>query len=227
MKPGDFLLGVLDFFAVLLPGSMATWLATRYIPAPELTRALSFGLTTNASPDPVVSGTAFFLSSYVLGHFVYMAGAKLDSLYDRWRERTRPRDADKVYRAAEAARKQLTPDLALSDFTLLKWARAYIQVHASHARGEIDRLEADSKFFRSLVVVAIAFTLHFFLIQRSTRMALVSLFMSALAYNRFRVRRWSMTELSYGTAVIVFATRATPSEARPPSDPESKGNPSE
>ena len=37
MKPGDFLLGVLDFFAVLLPGSLIAWLATQYVPPDTFT----------------------------------------------------------------------------------------------------------------------------------------------------------------------------------------------
>jgi hypothetical protein len=221
MKPGDFLLGVLDFFAVLLPGSLATWIVTRYVPPDDLARALSFGVPSSAAPDPLVSGTAFLLSSYVLGHFVFMAGSRLDDSYDRWRERVKPRDTDKVYQAAEKARGQLTPELAKSEFTLLKWAKTYIQVQASQARSEIDRLDADSKFFRSLVVVSVALTLHFLLGEHSTRMALASLLMTLLAYRRYRDRRWSMTELSYGSAVIVFAARATPS-ARPVARDEPK-----
>ena len=46
MKPGDFFLGVLDFFAILLPGSLATWLAIQYVPAASLRSALMFGFMT-------------------------------------------------------------------------------------------------------------------------------------------------------------------------------------
>jgi len=44
MKPGDFLLGVLDIFAILLPGVVATWLLVQYIPAPVLRDTLSLGI---------------------------------------------------------------------------------------------------------------------------------------------------------------------------------------
>lgn len=80
MKPGDFLLGVFEFFAILLPGSLATWLAVQYVPEAVLKKTLTFGLGSASSPDTVVLGTAFLVSSYTLGHFVFMAGAKLDGL---------------------------------------------------------------------------------------------------------------------------------------------------
>ena len=107
MKPGDFLLGVLDFFAILLPGSLATWLAMQYVPANELRVALSFGIRDpSLTPDGFVLGTAFVLSSYMLGHFVFMVGARLDTPYDRWRKRTKPADQDKAFLAARALRAQ-------------------------------------------------------------------------------------------------------------------------
>lgn len=208
MKPGDFLLGVLDFFAILLPGSLATWLATQYIPSTALREALSFGLgNPDANPDSFVLGAALLLSSYLLGHFVFMAGAKLDVLYDRWRKRAKPEAGDKTFQAARALQNKLTKEIVGGDFTTLKWARTYVQVNAPAARIEIDRLEADSKFFRSLVVVSVLAAAHFLLVKQSPVAGLVALVMTGLSYQRYRQQRWKMTELSYGTAVIVHATK--------------------
>lgn len=201
-KPGDFLIGVLDFFAILLPGSMATWLLTRYA---DLLGYLSFG--KEQPPGSLTLWAAFLLSSYVLGHFVFMAGSRLDSSYDRWRRRARPSAHDTTFLAADAVRKRLTPSLADSGFTTLKWAKAYVQVHAPQARVEIDRLEADSKFFRSLVVVSLLMTAHFFLREREPGLGVGCLALGAMAYWRYCDQRWKMTELSYGTAVIMDATR--------------------
>lgn len=206
MKPGDFLIGVLDFFAILLPGSLATWLVTRYLPSSDLFRLMSFG-PGKTEPDAVTLWSAFLLSSYVLGHFVFMAGAQLDPSYDRWRRRTKPTSSDKTFQAADALRKRLTNSLADSDFTTLKWAKAYIQVNAQHARTEIDRFDADSKFFRSLVVVSVAIALHFLLVERAPVLGVACLALAATAYRRYVDQRWKMTELCYGTAVIVDATR--------------------
>jgi hypothetical protein len=215
VKPGDFLLGVLDFFAVLLPGSLATWLAAQYVPPNALRSALWFGLGDGrGNPDPVVLGVAFLLSSYVLGHFVFMAGSSLDELYDQWRKRAKPEQSDKVYRAARALHCKLTEKIAGGDFTTLKWARTYIQLKAPEARIEIDRLEADSKFFRSLVVVSMAGAGHFMLRDRAPDLAAFALLMAALSYRRYRQQRWKSTELSYATAVIIHRTLGSDDESR-------------
>ena len=204
MKPADFLIGVLDFFAVLLPGSMATWLVTRYVPPDELSRYLSFG---TGQPDSVSLWVAFLLSSYTLGHFVFMVGSYLDPSYDRWRRLTKPTSSDATYTAANELRKN---SLAEGPFTTLKWAKSYVQIHAPEARVEIDRFDANSKFFRSLVVIWLVVAAHFFLHERAPGMGVVSLVMGAMSYQRFVDQRWKMTELSYATAVILHATKLAP-----------------
>jgi hypothetical protein len=40
--------------------------------------------------DRFVLITAFLLSSFMLGHLVFMAGAELDPSYDRWSGRAKP-----------------------------------------------------------------------------------------------------------------------------------------
>jgi hypothetical protein len=202
MKPGDFLLGVLDFFAILLPGMMATWLAAQYIPAADMRDALSFGIEGLTPPNPWAIAIAFFLASYTLGHFVFMAGSGLDHSYDLWRRRNKPTKLDKVYSAARELHETLNDDLSGGDFTTLKWAKTYVQVHAQQARVEIDRLEADQKFFRSLVVILVALAAHFLLREGAPGAGLIALGLAALSFQRYMSRRWTMTELIYATAVI-------------------------
>jgi hypothetical protein len=209
VKPGDFLIGVLDFFAILLPGAMATWLVLQYVPAAALRTALVLGIEEQAEPTEWVKGGAFLLASYVIGHFVFMIGAKLDGTYDQWRKRSKPESRDKTYHAARKLQDELTADLSGADWTTLKWSKAYIQVKAQHARAEIDRLEADSKFFRSLVIISVAFAAHFFLREAALLAGLVAVIATILSYNRYVEQRWKMTELTYGTAVIVSKAGAT------------------
>src|SRR5206468_3435057 len=99
------------------------------------------------------------VSSYVLGHFVFMVGSGLDESYDRWRNRTKPRDRDITYKAAKQLHDRLNREL--TDFTTVKWGKAYVQIRAPQARADIERLEADQKFFRSLVVIAAALAAPF------------------------------------------------------------------
>jgi hypothetical protein len=204
MKPGDFLIGVLDLFAILLPGSLATWLVTQYIDPKALRAALQFGIGDAQNLNPWVVGAAFVLSSYMLGHFVFQGGSKLDPIYDAWRKRTKPDDANRPFKAARDLQAKLTADLAKT-YTPFKWAKAYIQIKAPAARIEIDRLEADSKFFRSMIVVSAAFFLHFLVRETSWVAAGAALFLGWLSFIRYRDQRWKMTELTYATAVIAHA----------------------
>jgi hypothetical protein len=204
MKPGDFLLSVFDFFAILLPGAMATWLVVQYVPAPTLRRALMFGWESPPQPSDFVVGAAFLVASYTFGHFVSMLGAELDPSYDRWRQRTKPHDRDTTYLAARKLHQQLSGEIL--EFTTLKWGKAYIQIKASQARTEIERLETDQKFFRSMVVVSAGLVAHFFLHEASPVAGLAAIAMGALSYRRYLDQRWKMSELIFATVVIAHAT---------------------
>jgi hypothetical protein len=203
-KPADFFIGVLDFFSILLPGAMTTWLVTRYLTADDLRGSLAIR-EGGVEPGATVLWIAFLVASYTLGHFVFMIGAQLDPLYDRWRERTKPTSRDKAFQAAKRLRDAVTPGLADGEFSVLKWAKVYVLLGGTGARAEIDRLEADSKFFRSLIVVLALLAAHLLLHERAPGLGLGALGLAALSYHRFRDQRWKLTELSYATAVLVGA----------------------
>jgi uncharacterized BrkB/YihY/UPF0761 family membrane protein len=83
-KPSDFRLGILDVFAVLMPGAVVTWLAASHLPA-------AFGAYldvtgTNDDGGRALAWVVILFTSYVLGHFVFMVGSILDRQYDRWRD---------------------------------------------------------------------------------------------------------------------------------------------
>ena len=208
-KPGDFLIGVQDFFAVILPGAIAAWLVSNYLPADFVDPLkLSMGNEGNGPARWAI----FLLSSYTLGHFVFMLGSRLDESYDRWRKRTKPTHSDLTYQAANKLRESLTPALNGSGFTTLKWAKAYIQLQSPAAYSEIERVEANSKFFRSLIVIAVALTAHFFLREQQFGLAAAAFVLGGLSLKRFFDQRWKLTELTYATAVILHAARPKPTK---------------
>jgi hypothetical protein len=77
-KPADFFIGVVDFFAIILPGALLSYLALE-----------AATQETVYSMMPALRGTAqgwvaFTLSSYLLGHFASLIGARfLDPLYEK------------------------------------------------------------------------------------------------------------------------------------------------
>jgi hypothetical protein len=101
-----------------------------------------------------------------------------------------------------------------ADLSTLKWARVFIQVKAGNARVEIDRLEADQKFFRSLIVISPLFAAHFWFHEAAPIAGLVSIGMGVLSYYRYLDQRWKMSELIFATAVIAHRTAVVNSEAK-------------
>jgi len=171
-KPGDLFIGVIDFFAVLVPGVIAA------------------ALIVVADDKPLQADILFLsglaIAGWVLGHVLHGIGSFLDPLvYDRL---FRPQDTsdletanqnpaerskdspswshrylhknDDLYRLA----KEMTdvPEgksrrAANSDVPggMYQWARTWLDSHSPEVTANLDRLEADSKLFRSLVVLCL------------------------------------------------------------------------
>lgn len=198
-KLGDFYIGVLDFFSILLPGLIAAGLiAWHFHQVPEKPELLFWAV--------------ILVGGYVLGHLLHAAGGVLDWLvYDFFFEpeleletcylmsHKRPERRRMLRRLVFAARQHLhrnhqlfayvkkqisssaefsgglpqnvfdPDDLRKLQFDSLKssarpagiyqWARAWLLTHSPEARSELDRLEADSKLFRSLSILLPAFVI--------------------------------------------------------------------
>jgi 8-oxo-dGTP pyrophosphatase MutT (NUDIX family) len=173
--PAKLFIGLIDFFAVLMPGAVLVYLGVDFVP-----RALlgSFG----APLGPFETGLVFFGISYLLGHLVFLAGAYLDNwVYDRLRNRT---DWGQIQRLAEGERISPRwvrgaiewfcfgrgPDKAVVPVQRIKtraldgvaggsavnayqWCRALLAANHPEGWAAVQRFEADSKFFRSFIVV--------------------------------------------------------------------------
>ncbi len=88
-KPSDLFVGVVEFFAVLLPGSLVVFSAM------DQARTHIFGKILPALPSDTVSAYAtFFVASYLLGHFIFMIASYLDSPSDKIRKRLYPGSAN-------------------------------------------------------------------------------------------------------------------------------------
>ena len=145
-KPNDLLVGIVDFFAVLLPGAVLAF-ALQLAKVGFIERQL---LGRSQEEKWII----FVVASYLLGHFVSLIGAAfLDDLYDKTYARRRyTGDGSRLLNyVGRIKRRALSGNEIENNF---KWARAFIRLNKSDVAADIDRLEADSKFFRSLAVVA-------------------------------------------------------------------------
>jgi len=176
-EPEKFFIGLLDFFAVLLPGALLTYLVKDMV-GPSVLGSDYYRLGET-------EGTAIFLfSAYLLGHFIFLIGAKyLDNdFYDPIRTATREgqfgrlakgqkrpwrltrwlarrlisKDADASVRQAVRIKElYLDPVHASSAVNAFQWAKARLTLEHAEAMATIQRFEADSKFFRSFCVVLV------------------------------------------------------------------------
>jgi hypothetical protein len=170
-KPTDFFVGVVDLFAILLPGALLTFFLIQADHSDKICRWVA------DLPEGVPRWAAFLIGSYILGHFIFAVGSfLLDEVYDTTYRVWFGGDIDKLAAGvktglgvpgknecpenAPGATANTTTPMApggtadeLPTESALAWATAFVRVQSAAAAGEIDRVEADSKFFRSLTAL--------------------------------------------------------------------------
>lgn len=151
MKPQDFLVGIRDFFAVVVPG--ATLLACA--PAGALPAALIPG-------DATLKLFAVAIAAYLAGSIASAVGSLLDWPVDkalesdlvrrRWKELGQREDLAKELQGHLLGR--LTDaERALYEESPKGFWWNHLRLRCPEAIGELDRIEAAQKLFRSLVPV--------------------------------------------------------------------------
>jgi hypothetical protein len=79
-KPGDFYIGVIDFFGTLVPGAILLFLYRERLPG-----AMALGLKGDQT---VMVWASFFVGYYVLGHFLLGIGVRLNRLLPFFKSET-------------------------------------------------------------------------------------------------------------------------------------------
>jgi len=149
MKPSEFFVGVIDFFAILLPGAIAT-----AILAPVLGPAIVGRLF--AAPTTEVGAWAMFLTSaYLLGHLIFLVGSYIDPFYNVLRKRLNPYGNESAFQAAARIRDAMVDPSEAGALNPFQWSRSVLIASCPAAAEDVHRLEADSKFFRSIMVVCV------------------------------------------------------------------------
>jgi 8-oxo-dGTP pyrophosphatase MutT (NUDIX family) len=175
--PAKFFIGLIDFFSIILPGALLTYLLNPDL-GPWLLGDARYALLV--ANDATL---AFLFSSYVFGHFVFLIGAwGLDDLYDQVRLATRGSQIKRLSKgegAAPAWLRQLASVLFKTDVdrtveqailikehyldrlgaakavNAFQWCKAKLTLDSPAALATVQRFEADSKFFRSFVIVLV------------------------------------------------------------------------
>ncbi len=191
-KPTDFFLGVMEFFAILMPGAILTFLLLDYGTA-------LFGVLLPSLPGASAKWVAFGVASYILGHLLHhVGGIFLDEwIYDKLYVKKYKRRKGKerlLTKTRELMKEKLGDDAQMTG--AFSWAGSFVRAHNASASGETERLGADSKFFRSLSLVALA-GMVLFAAEKSGLASGGALLLFVFSLWRFCDRRWKNTKLTY------------------------------
>lgn len=190
-KPEDLFVGVIDFFAVLLPGALLSYVML------DVARDHVFGRILPPIRSEGQGWVVFAFSSYLLGHFVFLAGSYIDPLYDRVRRRLIPKEKDRTYQRARGIKEKCLGDSPSEPvMNTFQWAKANAQMRYPAALLEVRRHEADSKFFRSLIVVLIVVVLVL-LSKAAWVESLLSLVLIVVSFVRYAEQRWKAAQRAY------------------------------
>lgn len=198
-KPADFFLNVTEFFAILLPGSI---LAVVLIdPGIEFLKILSVELSGSAE-----KWVAFLIASYISGHLLHHLGG---IILDRWiydwlyvRNYKRRKGEEKLLiKTRDIIKKKLGKEAGMT--SAFSWAGSYVRANNTAAFKELERLGADSKFFRSLSLVALVISV-LFIFDRSNPAFMAGTFLFFIfSLWRFCDRRWENSRLTYEYFIIL------------------------
>jgi hypothetical protein len=208
-KPSDFFVGITDFFAILLPGALLSFLAQRY----ALNNIFN-GVVLPQLHGPTQHWIAFAFASYVLGHIVSTLGSPLDELSNHilnpifhhlkrqksesarawWgRIRKKPQGNILLEDCAKSIAKHhidTFPDVRSNVTT------AYVRLKDSAAAAEIDRMKAISKFFRSFTIVLLIFMLRC-LLRGEWFISFICFSMGLFSIGLYAYQRWKRKEAIY------------------------------
>lgn len=176
-EPQKFFIGLMEFFTILLPGAVLTYLSMGAWD-PFIFAGNYKVLTTSTA----MGGGAFFVVSYVTGHFLFLMGSLLDEyVYDQLRNKHSfnrhlqhvvihkkvpswwmrelsflvfGRNLDLPLMRAQKIKNVVLGRLqATDDINTFQWAKLRLGNMQSDALATVNRHEADSKFFRSFFVL--------------------------------------------------------------------------
>ena len=219
LEPQKIFIGLMDFFSILLPGALLTYLLKGSL-GPLFLGSADFSNITGTE-----AWVVFFFCSYLLGHFIFLLGATIldDYIYEPVRKATLGsqfellaggkklslnlvrkialflfgRDADMPLRQVLLIKEHyLNPAGATEAINAFQWCKARLTVENSEGLAMVQRFEADSKFFRSLLIVLVVF-IPWGLAQGQWDITLISTLLMLLAAWRYADQRMKATRQAY------------------------------
>jgi mannose-6-phosphate isomerase-like protein (cupin superfamily) len=217
LKPSDIFIGVIDFFSVMLPGALLTF----FLEGMFYDQVFGGGRLFPEPATEIAKAAVFLIVAYIVGNLIFMLASFLDYTYDGiLRQKWFQSKYDLNYKTALQVREKfIRTDLRLRElylagriseidyraildnpkreiFNTFKWSQHFLLFNKSEALADIQRIEADSKFFRSLVIAFLIIAVLLF-VQVKILLAVLFIAFALLCYYRYGELRFKATEKAY------------------------------
>lgn len=146
---------------------------------------------------------AFLVCAFFLGHLLFLIGSYVDPLYNRLRERRLPYGNDSAYACATEIRDLLMDANERRALNTFQWSRATLITSLPVAADDVHRLEADSEYFRSMMIVCVLASVVL-LIEHHTLRALIALVLVPPCFARYYERRLKSTTQAYIHVITLY-----------------------
>jgi 8-oxo-dGTP pyrophosphatase MutT (NUDIX family) len=224
--PQKFFIGLMDFFSILLPGALFTWLLMGEVGPVVLGDRYD-------KLDGAQAWAAFLFASYLFGHLIFLLGSWLDEFYDWARRCTlntqisllarrgrllpwlaramiwlvfkRERNLA-VDRAAKIKQQALGPLRAKDAINTFQWCKALLNAESAASLAVVQRFEADSKFFRCFTTVLLLLLIAWPWQHQWPLIGVpVVLVLLLLALWRYMEQRYKATNQAYWSVITLAA----------------------
>jgi hypothetical protein len=224
-KPSDFFIGVTDFFSIICPGALLTFFLLGQLEVKNINLTGIFPAITSDTQKVLI----FLLTTYIVGNLIFPIAAVLDKyVYDKIRHMPWfKKNFDVCYLKATEIREQYlqspawinshlnsermkaadkkglaaTEDHNKYIINTYKWSQHFIALKRPDLLNEVKRLEADSKFFRSLVIVFLLMCI--LIITTAPLHASAFLFLGLLSLYRSADMRYKAAERAYELVIAI------------------------
>src|SRR5712691_7328996 len=232
-EPQKLFIGLVDFFSILMPGALLVylgqdWAAAKFGPAKGFPLDSTEAAAVFLFASYLLGHFAFLISS-ALDDWVYdplrawtewgqisQRLSKGDDLSERWRRRLATsnwlfgKNADAAVVQVQWIRAGALSALgAENSINAFQWSKARLTKELPEGLLAVQRFEADSKFFRSFVVVLGVLT-FFYAFQRSWPASTVCCVAMLPAMRRYIDQRFKATQQAYWFVMTLEAMKPDP-----------------
>jgi hypothetical protein len=187
-KPSDFFIGSFEFFSVIIPGAIGTYILW-----------FLFKDTQLSSAFPIPAGTAawiaFAVTSFILGYAVQPPSHILNRLYDYTYRRYQRRKGDPLLDFATSKAKLAIPNITKTG-SVYEWTRVEVLAKDPSIKDDVEKTQGVSKLFRSLCFFVLIGVLGAFWLKQWS-IGGVLLVAAVVFFLIFCERRWSASSLVY------------------------------